>query len=500
MANNSNEQQNNRVLPEIVTRNLYGRRQILTDYSYVDGSNLREVLNNAIPDYLNNRNEIEYLYNYYKGKQPIVYRHKEVRPEINNKLIENRANLITTFRVGYTVGKPIQYVATVSGDDVSKKVAYLNDLMRCAGKPTKDKQLVEWQMICGTGYRMVLPNDNPGDKVPFKLYTLDPRYTFVVYSNDIDHRALAGVCVVEDRNKNTVYTVYTDTACYEVRGEVVTEKPYVVGRMPIIEYPLNQARVGAFEVVLPLLDGLSLLQSNRLDSIAQFVQSLLVCYNCQFDEDVTANTIREAGMVVLKSIGENRADIKVISETLNQTEIQAYKDDLVQAINEITGTPSQSSGNRGDSSNNGAVVLRNGWQGAETRAQDFEMMFHEPEMEMLNIVSIICKGISDASFDPYDVDVKFTRRNFEDILSKSQTLTTMLDNDKIHPLCAYEASGLFVDTQEAYNMGMEWYAQKQEEAKEAMEAEMSGEGNEEKIAKTEGTGGNTYIHGYWTNR
>lgn len=142
------------------------------------------------------------------------------------------------------------------------------------------------------------------------------------------------------------------------------------------------------------------------------------------------------------------------------------KEDLVCAINEITGTPSQSSGNRGDSSNNGAVVLRNGWQGAETRAEDFEMMFHQSETKLLEIVSVICKGVSDASFDPYDVDVKFTRRNFEDILSKSQTLTTMLDNDKIHPQCAYEASGLFVDVQEAYNMGMDWYEHMREQAKQ----------------------------------
>ena len=33
----------------------------------------------------------------------------------------------------------------------------------------------------------------------------------------------------------------------------------------------------------------------------------------------------------------------------------------------------------------------------------------------------------------------------------------MLANDKIHPQKAYEASGLFVDTEEAYQMGMEWF-------------------------------------------
>ena len=35
----------------------------------------------------------------------------------------------------------------------------------------------------------------------------------------------------------------------------------------------------------------------------------------------------------------------------------------------------------------------------------------------------------------------------------------MLGNDKIHPRCAYEASGLFTDTEEAYQLGMSWYNQ-----------------------------------------
>jgi hypothetical protein len=128
---------------------------------------------------------------------------------------------------------------------------------------------------------------------------------------------------------------------------------------------------------------------------------------------------------------------------------------------QICGVPSQNSAGTSDSSNNGAVVLRNGWEGAETRAEAFETMFHLPEQEMLLIVSVLCRGIAGIEFDPTDLEVKFTRRNYENILSKSQTLVTMLNNDKVHPQKAYEASGLFVDTEEAYQMGMEWMKSQQ---------------------------------------
>ena len=326
-------------LAELVAHDLYGRKAIYTSVERIDTWNVVKVLSDAYQKHLINRTQIEYLYKYYRGIQPVLDRTKEIRPEICNRIVENRANAIVTFRVGYTVGKPIQYISSVSDKDVSDEIARLNDLLRIAGKPSKDKELVEWQMICGTGYRLVLPSDK---KVPFELYTLDPRNAFVIYRNDVGHTPLAGVCYTVDDNQNVSFDVYTaDHEFFRIDGwqsGVIKERSYYsLGNIPIIEYPLNHARLGAFEVVLPLLDALNTLESNRLDSVEQFVQSLLVAYNCEFPEGTSANSIREAGMVVLKSIGENKADLKVISETLDQGQTQTLKQNILDSINEITG-------------------------------------------------------------------------------------------------------------------------------------------------------------------
>lgn len=446
---------------EIANRVLTGRRVIKTSVERIDAKNVVKVLAQAYVTHLTNRDEIEYLYKYYKGRQPILDRVKEIRPEINNMIVENRANAIVSFRVGYTCGKPVQYVSSVADESVSNEIARLNDLMRYAGKGTKDKALVEWMMICGLDYRFLLPSEDPRARVPFEIYTVDPRNAFVVYRNDIAQTPLCGVYYTVSDTQDVTFHVYTDTEYFRIEGsqpgKIVETSKNVLGRIPLIEYPLNMARIGAFEVILPLLDCINTLDSNDIDSVEQTVQSLLVAVNCNFDEGTTANEIRQAGMVVLKSVGENKADIKMLNEPVDQTQAQVLKQSILDAINEIAGIPSQSNGRSSDSSNNGAVILRNGWQGAETRAQDFEMMFREPEMRMLEIVTDICRSLSDINIDPMNIDIKFTRRNYEDLLSKSQTLTTMLGNDKIHPQCAYEASGLFVDTQDAYNMGMDWF-------------------------------------------
>ena len=447
-----------------VAKQMFGRRPIFTSETEINEENVSKVVEQAYITHLLNRGEIEYLWEYYKGKQPSLFRKREIRNELTKHIVENRANEIVSFKTGYLVGKPITYISTVSSDVVSETVTKLNDTMRVIGKHKKDKELIEWCMICGVGFRYVVQENDLRKKVPFNLYTLDPRNTFVVRANDYSQRVLVAVNYVTDDNGNTTFTAYTEDSVYTIlKGSGKAERETnQFGLIPIIEYRANNAMLGSFEIVLGLLDAVSDFDCMRNEAVEGFVQSLMVLYNCQIEEGTTADDIRAAGMILLKTVGDAKADVKILSEELNQTQNQTLKDDMYNAILQIVGMPSQGDGNSSDSSNNGAVVLKNGWQGAETRAQDFEAMFYEPETDMLRVVSVLCDGLADFSFDVADIEVKFTRRNYENILSKSQTLTTMLGNDKIHPQKAYEASGLFVDTEEAYRMGMEWYKEQQE--------------------------------------
>ena len=448
---------------------MFGRRVIFTSVDEITRENVAKVVEQAYEKHLLNRSEIDYLWNYYKGKQPALWRTREVRDNLTAHIVENRANEIVSFKTGYIAGKPITYVSSVSADEVSASIAKLNDAMRIIGKHTRDKELIEWQMIGGVGYRYVVQEKNHNRKVPFNLYTLDPRDTFVIRRNDYSQEVIAGVNYVTDENQNIKFTVYTaDNVFTFIKGSSVSVADNLFGAIPIIEYPANNARLGCFEIVLSMLDAINDFDCARNEAVEQFVQSLLVLYNCQVEDGTTADSIRAAGMILLKTVGDAKADIKVLAEQLDQSQNQTLKDDMYNSVLQIVGVPSQSASGTSDSSNNGAVVLKNGWQGAETRAQEFESMFKLPEMEMLNVVSIICNALNrgEYSFDPDMIDVKFTRRNYEDILSKSQTLITMLNNDKVHPQKAYEASGLFPDTEEAYQMGMDWFDKHGEEKQE----------------------------------
>jgi SPP1 family phage portal protein len=444
---------------------MYGRRVITTDVEEITAGNVVEVLQDAMNIHDKNRSEIDYLWKYYKGDQPILTRKKTVRPDICNRIVENRANEIVAFKVGYLCGEPIQYVGRNSEESVTKGVGTLNEYMFLVDKPALDQEVVEWGMICGTANRMVLANDayeSDSDEAPFDMFTLDPRDSFVVYSNGVKRRRMMGVKYNTDEFGFKTYSVYTDRLCFIIEGDKVTLSfPNALGTVPIFEYPANNARLGAFEIVLPLLDAINNIESNRMDGVEQFIQAFVKFVNCDITKD-DFKALKDLGAIKVKSADGQQADVDIVANELDQQQTQTLKEDVYKAILSICGLPSMSDGSTSDSSNNGAVILKNGWQGAETRAKDSELMFKRSEKEVLRLVLMLCNGLADLKLKLKDIDLKFTRRNYDNIQSKSQVLVSMLQQPKIHPLLAFTHCGMFSDPESAYTMSNEYYEEQME--------------------------------------
>lgn len=446
------------------TREMHGRRVIKSSVREITRDNVVDVLTKALVTHDLNRSEIEYLWNYYRGKQPILNRVKDVRPEICNKIVENRANEIVSFKVGYLCGEPIQYVSRNGNEQITKAITALNELMFAEDKATQDQEIVEWQMICGTAFRLVLP-DTPGDEdeAPFEMYTLDPRDTFIVYSNDIGNKPLMAVKYARDEETQvTTYSVYTENRYFLIEDTIVKEnKPHALDMIPIFEYPANNARLGSFEIVLPLLDMINNIESNRMDGMEQTIQAFIKFVNCDITaEDFTQ--LKELGAIKVKSVDGANADVDIVTNDLNQDQSQTLKEDCYNAILTICGMPNRNGGSS-TSDTGAAVLLRDGWSLAEARAKDSEHIFKKSEKKMLKLVLRICRDLADGiDLHLRDIDMKFTRRNYEAIQSKSQVLISMLEQPKIHPLLAFEHSGLFTDPESAYALSMKYYEEQME--------------------------------------
>lgn len=472
---------------------LNGRRMILTDETEVNIGNVVQILRKALPYHWKNRSEISYLWSYYKGRQPILNRVKEVRPEITNKIVENRANEIVSFKSGYLMGEPLQYVSRGNAENIADAINQLNEFVFAEEKPAKDKELADWFHICGTSFRMVLPDEMAGedDESPFEIYTLDPRNTFVVYNNGLGSKPILGVKYVVDENGVVHYSCYSDHEYFEiVESKVVSYDTHILGEIPIIEYPLNIARIGAFELVIPLLDAINLTDSNRLDGVEQFIQALMLFHNVDISSE-DFDELRERGAIKFKDIDPQlKAEINYLVSNLNQGETQTLVDHMYQTVLTICGMPNRNGGSS-TSDTGSAVIMRDGWSAAEARAKDSELMFKKSERIFLKVVLNICRTLADMDLKVCNVEIRFTRRNYENILQKAQVLDLMLKNNKIHPRLAFEHCGLFVDSDLAYTLSAEYAEEQEQKAQELFEQQqrMKQEGNDDDSDNNEGNGG-----------
>lgn len=472
---------------------LNGRRMILTDETEVNIGNVVQILRKALPYHWKNRSEISYLWSYYKGRQPILNRVKEVRPEITNKIVENRANEIISFKSGYLMGEPLQYVSRGNAENIADAINQLNEFVFAEEKPAKDKELADWFHICGTSFRMVLPDEMAGedDESPFEIYTLDPRNTFVVYNNGLGNKPILGVKYVVDENGVVHYSCYSDHEYFEiVESKVVSYDTHILGEIPIIEYPLNMARIGAFELVIPLLDAINLTDSNRLDGVEQFIQALMLFHNVDISSE-DFDELRERGAIKFKDIDPQlKAEINYLVSNLNQGETQTLVDHMYQTVLTICGMPNRNGGSS-TSDTGSAVIMRDGWSAAEARAKDSELMFKKSERIFLKVVLNICRTLADMDLKVCNVEIRFTRRNYENILQKAQVLDLMLKNNKIHPRLAFEHCGLFVDSDLAYTLSAEYAEEQEQKAQELFEQQqrIKQEGNDDDSGNNEGNGG-----------
>ena len=442
---------------------LKGRREIFTDVKEITQENISKVLADAFSVHLQNVTEIKYLQEYERGNQPILNRVKEVRPEINNRVVENHAAEITAFKVGYVFGSPITFVQRASvdadgntGENDDKKLSILNEMMFEEGKAAQDQALGKDISVCGIGYRIVLPKKVKDGVSAFSIIRLNPTSAFVVKYNDIYKSNALGVSYVQLSDDSYRVGAYTDKQYFELEGDsfsslkVVAVAANRVGIQPIIEYRNDDERMGCFERVISLLDALNEATSDRLNGLAQFVQSILWMNNCEIDSEQMEQLKDKLGLLT-KSEPGNPASVQYLTATLDQAQTQTLIDYLYEQILQIAGVPGREQSTGGNTGQ--AIMLSNGWQIAETHARSVEQTFAESEREMLKVVLRILKLTEPsevAELKLSDIDIKFSRNRTDSLLVKTQGLMNQLQAG-IHPLIAITHCGLYSDPQSVWN-------------------------------------------------
>lgn len=436
---------NNKTLQDLV-RGCYGRKIAYTDVETITVDNVVKVIGDCIGVFYWNKPVFKYLWDYYKGDQPVRYRVKISNEDITNKIVENHAYEIVQFKVGQTYGEPVQFISRKDNDAVNKAVDELNDYMIDANKQEKDIKAGEWQSATGTSFKAAQAKKG---EVPFRIVAPTPMNTFVIYNRSTEEPVLS-VQELKDEEGRYYKMAFTDTMSFKiVDSVVVSSKLHTYGEIPIVEFPNNHERLSDIELVIDMLDAINNMQSNRMDGIEQFVQAWIKFVNCEIDETEFKKMKMNHALVVKSINKDNKSDVDVMTQELNQTQCQVAKDDLWDNSQSILAIPNKNNNNSGGDTQ-GAVELRNGWDFSKSRAKLKDPLVKSAEKRLAKVVlNILRLAGNDLNLSIRDFDVQINHSPQDNMYTKAQTLMVLLQAG-IHPLVAIKTVGLWGDAEKTF--------------------------------------------------
>ena len=472
MTNSIELQKNIRPFTAVIGNNGFGRIVIYTDADSITRNNILEELASALSAHHENMNAISYLDRYYRGDQPILYRKKDVRPDINNRTVENHALEIVDSKVADLYGEPVQYVLADAEDEKkAEQMKTLNRYMKSEDKAALDIERGRWASICGTSYFYIgrenrMPKDF--DEAPFYISVENPLNTFVVYYSD-DHTP-AFSCQIRNSKQGAVYNIYTDREYYMIRaGEIIDVKSNGNGMIPVIEYPNNERRLSDIEITITMTDELNKMQSDRMNGIEQFIQAFMLFKNCKIDAKTFKELAFNGALSVADSAEGRTADVKMMTAELSQDGTQVSKDDVYNSLLIVQGMPGRQENSGGDTGQ--AVALRNGYYAEDKRAELRIPIFQRSERMMLRLVLNRLRIKNNFTLMISDIDIRPKRSKLENMLVKAEVLQ-ILHNIGIDDAIAIKTINLFADVQDTVMKSKERMAEQFKSANGMNEAEV----------------------------
>ena len=281
-----------------------GRIKLYTDAPEITYENVIDVVRKCIPNHETNASDSDELIRYDKGEQPRI-RVKQNRKDIDIWCVDNVANEISKFHIGYKWGIPITIVQRGEKDKGKQNeveaISLLNECYESESIRKKTQELARFVEICGVGYTYVGINTEweDGDSY-FTVDVLEPQTTFVIHSSYYrNKRPMLGVTYRRDSQGNRFFTCYSKDRRFDIKNLMEIENGEVTGKttwghdlrsgeenplhkIPIIEWIRDFDRMGCFERQMDDMNCLNLLESDFCNATDEAVQAIWHCNDVEF--------------------------------------------------------------------------------------------------------------------------------------------------------------------------------------------------------------------------
>ena len=376
------------------------------------------------------KSRMDYLENYYLGRQDILDKVVADASQPCNKIVANYCKVIVDFYNTYLLGRPVQYKsANTALLDLIKKSLEYNDAHET------DMQNNQSMNIIGAAAEQCYL-DGDGE---FRFMPVDYRNVIFVYNRSIDHSLHSVIKFwryaptdakyqCEVWTKDSVYTYEIDEGLGQIRG--LGKKSHNFVDIPFVEYPNNVYRLSSFADILSLQDAYNTLCSAEVDDYEAFVDAFLAIYNASGTKDDDIAAMKSNRVLLLD--GESRAEW--IVKNCNPAQIKQIKEEIVASIHKVASLPDLSDQNF--SGNASGVAIKYKMVGAENVAARQERKFKKGLQRRLELLVGYLSKTENTEFDYLDIDITFNRNMIGADLEVAQLINLVGERIPIANLAA----------------------------------------------------------------
>lgn len=362
---------------------------------------------------------LELLNDYYLGRNSYIHgiKRRHDKDKSDHRISHNYAKYISQFIQGYLVGDPIKFEH--EDKKVSEEIAKIN---RRNNVDRLHNDLVLDLSKFGRAYELVMRDDDDNDRI----YLSDVTETFVIYSDTIEMKPIAGVRYVRRQESNgtisvmpTIYgadKIYTlgKTKLDSMKLTVESEKEHSHDGVQIVEYQNNRFRQGDYETVIPLIDAYDSAQSDTANYMTDLNDALLTIIGRVKMPENVARDLREANAMLLEPDTDpvsGKSSPVSVEYKYKQYDVQgteAYKRRISEDIHKFSNTPNMN--DESFASNVSGVAMKYKIFGLEQARANKENLFIEGLRKRYKLIASVKGAISelDKDLDMNDLKITFT--------------------------------------------------------------------------------------------
>lgn len=385
------------------------------------------------------------LYRYYRGSHDgIATKQRKAKFKPDNRIVMNYTKNIVRSFTGYTSSIPANVDIVDNYDDAQQNLISavdaqvkdfytLNKLNKFLSHETK------LASIYGRGLALIYQDNLSQTRVA----ALDPTEGFVIYSQSVDHEPLYGIryiysgdktladiyCYSEhfetnlngDVDKFINYSIAKNVDVNDITGVVEFEQQALnYGRLPLVEFYMDEEKMGLYEDVLSIIDALDDAVSEKKNDVDYFGDSILKVVNAIIaGKDNAYKNLQDKRIIEMNSTTDKPADASFLTKESADGTQENLINRLLVALYDITGVVNL---NDKDFTNAASgTALKNRLQSMRELADTTATSFSE---SLTAIISSFLTMNRQSEFIP-NIRIKFNKNEPIDLLDISTAMINL---------------------------------------------------------------------------